>query len=594
VSCFKHPKKDWHIPFAKQLFLLFEMDTEPPCPLLVACFAGNLFKVKQLLPCRVESINQESADVGSHSRSTPLIAAIAQNHPEITSHLLAHAADPNLGVFHGIFPLGIAAEKGRLDTCYRLLQAGALHSPAFGLTLTPIQLAVRAGHLNVVELLLAFGADLHGRTADGTSLAVLAAREGHATVIAHLVGAGVDVNVWRSGGSFLDGWAPLDVAANNGHLEAVETLLGCKADPNLVINTGRQVCQLAPLVESTRNNRFDIVRALLVGGAEPDTSNNVTPNALTVAARVGNIPIARLLLEHSASIDNFSCNQNPLIASAYAGNEAMTQMLVDNGADVKKQSPSGGATATYYAAEQGHIKTLTILLKAGASPNHTIYRPPIFAAVQNNQIDVMFLLAIWGANVKVRDLGALAYRVGSPTVSVLFRSIVPSVVNSSRVRVFQQAWSPLVIAIASRSVRECRLALKFGAFDPDVGGTQSIAAARKAAEPNPWGAIDTTAEMNKFAAYFVDHAGHPERCALERMRTVVVCPETTLLVRLATRGWKTQTHWLHHGGFRQMVQFVLLLANRLENNELTLPRELWLLIPTLLSRSCVLKEYSFK
>jgi len=578
------------------------MNTDPPTPLLLACANGNLSEVKQLEHVLVVGVNREGPAVYPHARTTPLLAAIASNCLALVSYLLDHTADPNLGVFHGIYPLGVAAKYGNVDICSELLRAGAVHTPYASLVLNPIQFAARAGHVNVVELFLSWGADPHGVTADGTSLVVLAARGGHTTVITCLVGAGVDVNVWRAGGTFLDGWAPLDVAANNGHLDAVETLLGCKADPNLVIHTGRQTCQIAPLIQTTRDGHFDIVRTLLINNANPDAATLVTPTPLTVAARVGNIPIAQLLIAFSASIDKWACNQNPLIASACAGNDAMTQMLVDNGANVCVESPSGGATALYYAAEQGHVKTLGILLKAGASPNATVYRPPIFTAVQNNQLEAVLLLAIWGANVKVRDLGAVAYRIGSPTMSVLFRNIVPvawskfslhTASASSRVLVLQQAWSPLEIAVASRSVRECRLALKFGAFDPDEGGPQTIMAARKAAGPNSWGSIDTTAEMSKFATYFVDHEGHPERRALERLRTGF-CADTALFARLATKGWKIPTHWLHHEGFRQMVQFVLLIANRLQHNEITLPKELWLMIPTLLSRSCICKEYTFK
>jgi ankyrin repeat protein len=572
------------------------MDTDPPTPLMLACAHGNLSAVKQFEPGVVtKQVNLEGTAVYPHARSTPLIAAIASNQPDLVSYLLECAADPNIGVFHGIFPLGVAAEQGNVTICYNLLTAGALHTPAVGLVLNPIQFAVRAGHVEVAELLLAFGADLHCTTADGTGLAILAARGGHAIMITCLVGAGINVNVWRSGGTFLDGWAPLDVAANNGHLRAVETLLGCKADPNLVIDTGRRrICQISPLIQAIRNDRVDIVQALLFGGADPDDwapdfFHCTTPSPLIVAARVGNIPIAKLLLEYSASIDESSCNQNPLIASTYAGNTDMTRFLVERGADVNLQAPSGGATAIYYAAEQGHIKPLKVLLTAGASPDETIYRPPIFAAVQNNQIDAALLLAIWGANVKIRDLNAVAHRTGSPTVSVIFKNITPR---------NQPAWPPLVIAIASRSVRECRLALKYGAIDPDAAGPQSIQLAKNVCSPNPWGPINVTAEMSKFSTYFVDHENHPERRTLERLGNVPTCPETTKFMRLATRGWRIPTHGLHHSGFREMVRFVLMLAARLETAEkgncFTLPLELWLLIPTLLSRSCISNTYTFK
>ena len=90
---------------------------------------------------------------------------------------------------------------------------------------TPLHSAVAGGHKDVVELLIAKGADVNAKNDKygGTPL-LHAAGEGHKEIVELLIAAGADVNAKLVGGGPHKGKTPLDAANETNHPRITDLL----------------------------------------------------------------------------------------------------------------------------------------------------------------------------------------------------------------------------------------------------------------------------------------------------------------------------------------------------------------------------------
>lgn len=198
-------------------------DARGSTPLHLAAWAGHQDIVNQLVthPHRPANPNQQTDD-----RQTPAHCAAQHGHTGALTTLLAHGADPNLTNQRGETPLDLAAQYGRLQAVQMLVRAhpellwpfrrrsglGAGDDPANGgaagappalqqrvFKHSPLHLASRNGHRQVVEVLLAAGVDVNVLTPAGTALheAALCGKDG---VVRVLLEAGADLETTDGGG----------------------------------------------------------------------------------------------------------------------------------------------------------------------------------------------------------------------------------------------------------------------------------------------------------------------------------------------------------------------------------------------------------
>ncbi|KAH9373964.1 hypothetical protein HPB48_016611 [Haemaphysalis longicornis] len=137
-------------------------------PLHLAAWTGNTEVVRLLLergPSLADAnhVNQE--------RETALHFAAQYGHAQVVALLLAHGAEPGLRNVRGESPLDLAAQYGRLDSV-ALLAGAQAHSVQRLATAhhSPLHLAARNGHRQVVRLLLDRGFPVNCRTDTGTAL----------------------------------------------------------------------------------------------------------------------------------------------------------------------------------------------------------------------------------------------------------------------------------------------------------------------------------------------------------------------------------------------------------------------------------------
>jgi ankyrin repeat protein len=193
----------------------------------------------------------------------------------------------------------------------------------------------------------------------------LACTNGSAAMVSALVAAGADPNIAQTTGE-----TPLMTCARTGNVDAVNTLLSRGAS----INAKESLHQQTALMWAVSEQHREVARALVAHGADIHARSSVrgagrpksgvsvaqTPveigtggsggfTALLFAARVGDVDLARMLLENGADVNETAADgSTPLIVAALRGHVAVAKFLLDRGADPNAHGP--GYTALHWTA----------------------------------------------------------------------------------------------------------------------------------------------------------------------------------------------------------------------------------------------------
>ena len=297
-----------------------------------AAISGDLETIKRLL-------NDDPSLVRcQHAYRTPLNFAVRENQLEVAAWLLEHGADPlglavndsllditrdrgygemekllqdRLSSAHGASSQGVAVAaairqrdlpkvRSLLDASPELLHAGDERSNQ------PIHWAVMTRQIDIIDELLARGADINAQRFDGARPIHLSNGDYHyrgwrdvpkdvvttpADVLAHLIARSAYLDIWT--------------AAHMGDLDRVRELLDqvpALANRNSDYKGYYLGCGSA-LKNAAAKGHLEIVRLLLERGANPNLpEEHIAPHgqALYSAVANGHYEIAKLLLEHSA------------------------------------------------------------------------------------------------------------------------------------------------------------------------------------------------------------------------------------------------------------------------------------------------------
>ena len=192
------------------------------------------------------------------------------------------ARQPADHAIHGEARLGqIEAVRARLDADASVVNVGSRGG------LTPLHIAVLAGHHQLVTLLLDRGANIHARTPDDMEAIDFAVwggyrRPGNADIARLLISRGATYD--------------LTIAASLGDLAAVRRMLDEKPSRVSEIRPhGRR-----PLSRAIEAGHEDIAHLLLARGVNPRWAEHDAPHgrAMHHAAILGNLALVRLLLDH--------------------------------------------------------------------------------------------------------------------------------------------------------------------------------------------------------------------------------------------------------------------------------------------------------
>lgn len=262
-----------------------------------------------------------------------------------------------------------AAIRGRdLAKIQRLLDEdpGLVNAPDES-TSQPIHWAVMTRQPEVIDELLARGADINAKRADGARPVQLINGDYHfrgwmhefpvapIEVLAHL----------RTRSAYID----ICTAAFTGDLSRVRELL--EEDPSLANRvseyTSYYIGSGAPLKNAAARGHIEIIKLLLEYGADPNLpEEGIAPNghALYAAVSNGHIDIVKLLLEHGAYVNpEVESSADALSIAISRSNQPMIELLCSHGA----------ARRVHMLAYYGDIQTAAAVFSANPALANDAY-----------------------------------------------------------------------------------------------------------------------------------------------------------------------------------------------------------------------------
>jgi ankyrin repeat protein len=248
-------------------------------PLMWAAAEGHSEVIRALVELGAK------VDATSKSGFTSLVFATIKGDAPSVKALLKAGADPNYTLPSGSKPLMVALSNGRSDAAMALLEGGASVTARDEKTgNTPLHLAAQQGNVNLVKALLAKKADPNARTntappipkkvngdaprpaAGEQTPLMLAARRDHEDVMRLLVAAGADPTLRAQDGSNL-----LMLAAVGGKLHTVK--YAYELDPRVDLLTANKATVMHSAVAlgtRTQPEVVEIIQFLADKGAAID------------------------------------------------------------------------------------------------------------------------------------------------------------------------------------------------------------------------------------------------------------------------------------------------------------------------------------
>lgn len=337
----------------------------------------------------------DDADNKAYRRMS-LRAAVRSGDYHSVQGLLKSKVDADAPVVQGdtkwATALQEAVRKGRIDLVELLMAFGAdVNAPAAGeLGETALQSAARAGNIELVRFLLDAGANVNAKSSGNNERALAAAASATSPAIVRLLlDAGAD--------TFEQGAAAIMAALDSGCFESLLLIVdrvkssgiaGCLEnfeyyteygiDPELMsfFLEYELLSDFQALAYAVNQRDFDLVKVVLDLDADVNDGQHYDPDEVEawvweMAVTRDELEVLQLLLEHGA---NSLEKARALQAAAYKGALEAVEVLIDAGADVNA-SPTFYSiayeqeevrTALQAAAQQGHLDVVRLLLERGA------------------------------------------------------------------------------------------------------------------------------------------------------------------------------------------------------------------------------------
>lgn len=344
-------------------------DVEGYTPLLYAVEAGHTACAEVLL--------QAGASRLARTAEGQTLEQLAKAHPEIEALLAKSSEAPQQAI----------TEESQEDTSTILLPTEDLFSGA------PLAEAIHQKNSELVAKLIQEGLDVHYKEHDKTPLVILAVQTRQAEILEQLLAAGADPEAPAANGD-----KALHVATTNGDTEALKILINHRADVNSKANgTGA-------LIKAILADKKECAELLLQAGANANevSANGDTPLIYTIKA--GNTAMAELLLAHGADANANHHDKTPLGIAAEEGQVACIELLLKAGTDAT-HVPDHKRTALHLAANNNAAACIPLLIqaKANADAQDQNQDTPLHYAARQGHIESLQALLENGANADTKN-----------------------------------------------------------------------------------------------------------------------------------------------------------------------------------------------
>jgi ankyrin repeat protein len=156
-----------------------------------------------------------------------------------------------------------------------------------------LELAVDTNRLDILQILLRYGADVHARGEWNATILLNAVNVGAVEMVQEILDHGVDVNAGDE-----DGRTALHRVAESCRFEMIELLLRNNANVNACDNQG-----MTALLKATGKGNFEVIELLLQNNADVNASDNHGTTALHTAAEKHDTKLIELLLQNNADVN---------------------------------------------------------------------------------------------------------------------------------------------------------------------------------------------------------------------------------------------------------------------------------------------------